>query len=117
MEVIIGRVLPNLRFVFVGDEQAEEQVDGVLLFGVGECVAVIPTQGLHDVVALGSPRGGFSVRFYTVDQLGTAVLKRQRVPVVLVKALQHSHAVRVELQVWAFQDSQCTQLVAQHALA
>lgn len=52
-----------------------------------------------------------------MHQLGSAVLQGQSVAVVLVQALQHPDAIRVELEVRTVEDPERAQLVTQYALA
>ena len=88
----------------------------VLFLGIGESVAVIPPDGLGNVRCLACPLGLLPVRLDPVDQLTTAVLEGQGVPVILVHRLQHPGAVTVKVQIRVRNVSEVVQLKAFSAI-
>ena len=55
-------IVPDVRGAPGRLEHAQEDVDGVLLVGVGHCVAVVAFKRLSDVVGFGCPLALLTVR-------------------------------------------------------
>lgn len=51
-------------------------------------IAVISRQGLHDVFWVLGPRRYLSVGFYTMNKLGTTILKGQGIPMIFIEFLK-----------------------------
>ena len=70
VEIVVRWKLPKVGFSLVGDEHAQEEVDGVLLVCVGESVAVVAQCGLVDVAPVALHHVHFAVRLYAVGGEG-----------------------------------------------
>ena len=90
MQIIIRRkiLIPNGHFIFVRYKNSKKKVHSILFFCVSESIAVVSSDRLCDIIRSAGPFWFLAVGFDAMDELWSAVLESQGVPVVLEHGLQ-----------------------------